>query len=117
MDNDKIVLFCGNRFENSAFCWFYLKNPQKDEISIHPYFVMKNFKKIEDFPNVIKLKPNVPVVFLGNRFNANLAFQSGISANIINPNEKEKEIELNQEFINNVFKESSYNDMEIEIEM
>jgi hypothetical protein len=117
MDNDKIILFCGNRFENSAFCWFYLKNPQKDEISIHPYFVMKNFKKIEDFPNVIKLKPNVPVVFLGNRFNANLAFQSGISANIINPNGKEKEIELNQEFINNVFKESSYNDMEIEIEM
>ena len=117
MDNDKIILFCGNRFENSAFCWFYLKNPQKEDIAVRPVFVMKNFKKIEDIPNVIKLKPNVPVVFLGNRINANMSFQSGISGTIKNINGNEKEIELNKEIINNVFNDSNYNDMEIEIEM
>ena len=78
---------------------------------------MKNFKKIEDIPNVIKLKPNVPVVFLGNRINANMSFQSGISGTIKNINGNEKEIELNKEIINNVFNDSNYNDMEIEIEM
>ena len=117
MDNDKIILFCGNRFENSAFCWFYLKNPQNEDIAVRPVFVMKNFKKIEDIPNVIKLKPNVPVVFLGNRISANMSFQSGISGTIKNLNGKEKEIELNQENINKVFNDSNYNDMEIEIEM
>jgi hypothetical protein len=117
MDNNKIILFCGNRFENTAFCWFYLKNPTSEDIFFHPVFIMKNFKSIEEIPNLIKLKPNVPVVLLGNRIKANFGFQSGISGSIKKQNGKEKEIELNQEFIDNVFKNSEYNNIEKEIEM
>ncbi len=83
-----IVLFTGNRFEQTAIGFFYVKNQNKDLIHFIPNVYFKNVKSIEGaLPKGLKMKPDARFLYLGNRIKASQPFQTGgngkTSANVI----------------------------------
>ena len=74
----RIALFTGNRFENCALSFFYIKNLSGDTIHFKPNIYFKNIQSIEGkLPEGLKLKNNDKYLYLGNRINADLPYQSG----------------------------------------
>ena len=74
----RIALFTGNRFEQCALSFFYIKNLSGNLIHFKPNIYFKNIASIEGkLPEGLKLKNNDKFLFLGNRINADLPYQSG----------------------------------------
>ena len=92
-----IVLFTGNRFEQTAIGFFYVKNQNKNLIHFIPNVYFKNVQSIEGaLPKGLKMKPDDRFLYLGNRVKASQPFQTGgngkTSANAV-PGEIEPKID------------------------
>jgi hypothetical protein len=115
---NKIVLFTGNRFEQTAIGFFYVKNQNDDLIHFKPNVYFKNIKSIDgDVPAGLKMKKDDRYLYLGNRVKAALPFQTGgngkTSENAISG---EVEPKLNEENIKKYLDASDYKDVKITFE-
>ena len=75
--DNKIVLFTGNRFENSALSFFYIQNKGKDILYFEPKIYFKNIISLEGEIPPLKLKKKQKYMYLGCRRNVDQPFQSG----------------------------------------
>jgi len=76
--DNKIVLFTGNRFEQTAIGFFYVKNQNDNLIHFKPTVYFKNIKSIEgEVPKGLKMNKDDRYLYLGNRIKAAQAFQTG----------------------------------------
>ena len=75
---NRIALFTGNRFQKCALSYLYIKNLTDNEIHFKPNIYFKNIQSIEgNLPEGLKMKKDDIFLFLGNRINPELPFQSG----------------------------------------
>ena len=75
---NRIALFTGNRFQQCAISFLYIKNLTDDVIHFKPNIYFKNIKSIDgELPKGLKMKKDDIFLFLGNRIKVGVAFQSG----------------------------------------
>ena len=114
----KIVLFTGNRFEQTAIGFFYVKNQNDNLIHFKPTVFFKNIKSIDGkLPEGLKLAKDVRYLYLGNRIKAAQAFQSGGSGKTSQtavPGEVEPK--LNVEALKKYTEASDYQDVKVTFE-
>ena len=115
---NKIVLFTGNRFEQTAIGFFYVKNQNDNLIHFKPTVYFKNIKSIEGkLPEGLKMKKDDRYLYLGNRIKAAQAFQSGGSGKTSeNAISGEVEPKLNMDAIKKYAEASDYQDVKVTFE-
>ena len=106
-----IVIFTGNRFENSGIAFFYIQN-KGDEIYFKPRIYFKNIDSIEgEIPN-LKLKKKDKYVYLGIRKN-NEQYQAAVNGDVSGEIDDAYEPVVNEEHINYYLGECDYQEMNV----
>ena len=115
---NKIVLFTGNRFEQTAYAFLYIKNQNNITIHFKPHVFFKNIKSIEGpIPAGLKMKKDDKYLYLGNRIKASLPFQSGGNGKTSElAISGEIEPRLNEENIKKYLESSNYQETKITFE-
>ena len=111
---NKIVLFTGNRFENSALAFFYVQNKGSDILNFQPNVYFKNIKSLEGDIPPLKLKKKAKYLYLGLREKADEPFQTGGNGKTF-PDEIEGAIEpqINDDVLQNYRDNNDYADMQV----
>ena len=111
---NKIVLFTGNRFENSSLAFFYIQNKGSDVLHFQPNVYFKNIKSLEGEIPPLKLKKKAKYIYLGARQKADAPFQTGGNGKTF-PEEIEGalEPEINDDILQNYRDNNDYSDMQI----
>jgi hypothetical protein len=111
---NKIVLFTGNRFENSSLAFFYIQNKASDVLNFQPNVYFKNIKSLEGEIPPLKLKKKAKYIYLGARQKADAPFQTGGNGKTF-PEEIEGALEpaINDDILQNYRDNNDYSDMQI----
>ena len=111
---NKIVLFTGNRFENSALSFFYIQNKGKDILYFEPKIYFKNIISLEGDIPPLKKKKKDKYLYLGCRRYADQPFQSGGNGKTYEeeiPNSYEPEIK--ESILESYKTQESYRNMDL----
>ena len=115
---NNVVLFTGNRFEQTAIAFFYIKSQMDELIHFEPNVYFKNIKSIDgELPKGLKMSKNTKFLYLGNRVKAALPFQTGGSGKTVeNAVNGEIEPKMNDEKVKKYAEASNYEDVKISFE-
>ena len=115
---NNVALFTGNRFEQTAIAFFYIKSQMDGIIHFEPNVYFKNIKSIDgELPKGLKMQKNTKFLYLGNRIKAALPFQTGGNGRTVeNAVNGEIEPKFNDEKIKNYVNSSNYEDVKISFE-
>jgi hypothetical protein len=80
---NKIVLFTGNRFENSGISFLYIQNKTGDNLFFKPNIYFKNILPIEGELRTLSLPKNGKFLYLGIRDKNDEIYQAGGSGKVL----------------------------------
>ncbi len=113
-----VVLFTGNRFEQTAIGFFYIKSRMEGTIHLEPKVFFQNIKSIDgELPKGLKMEKNTIFLYLGNRVKAALPFRTGGNGKTVEnavPGEVTPKLDENK--IKNYGNASNYEDVKIAFE-
>jgi hypothetical protein len=113
-----IVLFTGNRFEQTAIGFFYIKSRMEGTIHLEPKVFFQNIKSIDgELPKGLKMEKNTIFLYLGNRVKAALPFRTGGNGKTVEnavPGEVTPKLDENK--VKNYGNASNYEDVKIAFE-
>ena len=112
---NKIVLFTGNRFENSGISFLYIQNKTGDNLFFKPNIYFKNVIPIEGELRTLSLPKKGKFLYLGIRDKNDELYQTGGSGKVLE-NELEDSFEppeINESSLSNYRNAEYYQNMDV----